>query len=230
MPEPVDMDLNSLPISVVDLTIIIILLISAALAFFRGAVREVLAVIGWAGASAAAFYGFDYVKPYIEPYIGIPLVVDALTAIGIFVAAMVVISLINGVISTRIKASMLGSLDRSLGFLFGLARGALVVSLAYLVMVVFVPPAEQPASIQQARALPLVEFGAVWLVEAVPADKRADWLGAIDTAKEYADSAMERKEALDILMNPPPVAIKPDQSGYSDAARKELDRLINTTQ
>lgn len=225
-----DFDLGNLPISGVDLTIIVILLISAALAFFRGAVREVMAIAGWVAAAAAAYYGFDYVKPYVAPYIGIPLLTDALTGVGIFVAALVVISLVNGAISRRIRTSLLGSLDRSLGFLFGLVRGALVVCLAYLVMVVFVPPEEQPESVRAARALPLVEIGAVWLVEAVPSDKRADWLEAIATAGKFANTALETKNALDILMNPPPVVTNPDKSGYSSSERKDLDRLIDTTQ
>ena len=114
---------------------------------------------------------------------------DALTVTGIFVAAMVVISLVNGAISRRIKTSPLESLDRSLGFLFGLARGVLVVCLAYLIMVVFVPPEEQPQSVLEARALPLVEIGAVWLVEAVPSNRRGDWLEAIATAHEGVTKA-----------------------------------------
>ena len=226
-----DFDPGNLPVSViVDLSIVFILLISGALAFFRGAVGEFLAIAGWAAAAAAAYYGFDYVKPFIEPYVGIPLLTDALTGIGIFVAAMVVLSLVSGAISRRIKTSRLESLDRSLGFLFGLARGALVVCIAYLVMVVFVPPENQPKWVQEARALPLVEIGAVWLIEAVPSDKRAEWMGAIATAKEFADTAMETKNALDTLMNAPPVMTTPGQSGYSSAERKELDRLIGTTQ
>ena len=193
-----DFDPENIPLSVVvDLTIIFILLISGALAFFRGAVREVLAIAGWAAAAAAAYYGFDYVKPFIAPYIGVPLLTDAVTSGGIFVAAMVVLSLISGAISRRIKTSRLESLDRSLGFLFGLARGVLVVCLAFLLMVVFVPPDDQPQSVLEARALPLVEIGAVWLVEAVPSDKRAEWLEAINSAREFADTAMETKNALD---------------------------------
>ena len=226
-----DFDPGNIPASVVvDLTIIFVLLISGALAFFRGVVREVLAVAGWAAAAAAAYYGFDYVKPYVEPYIGFPMLADALTSMGIFVAAMVVISLASGAISRRIKTSRLESLDRSLGFLFGLARGALVICLAYLVMVVFVPPEEQPESILEARALPLVEIGAVWLVEAVPSDKRAEWLESIATAKQFADQALETKDALDTLMGPPPVVVNPDKSGYSKAERKGIDQLIGTTQ
>ena len=226
-----DLDPSNLPVSVVvDLTIIFILLISGALAFFRGAVREILAIAGWAAAAAAAYYGFDYAKPFVSPYIGIPLLTDAITSGGIFILAMVVLSLVSGAISHRIKTSRLEGLDRSLGFLFGLARGALVVCIAYLVMVVFVPPEDQPAWVHEARALPLVEIGAVWLVEAVPPDKREEWMGAIATAKDFADTALETKDALDTLMGAPPVMTNPDASGYSSAERKELDRLIGTTQ
>lgn len=226
-----DFDPSDIPAGVVvDLTVIFILLISGALAFFRGVVREVLAVAGWAAAGAAAYYGFDYVEPFVAPYIGVPMLTDAITGIGIFIAAMVVISLLSGALSRRIRTSRLESLDRSLGFLFGLARGALVVCLAYLVMVVFVPPEEQPDAVHEARALPLVEIGAVWLVEAVPSDKRAEWLEAIAGAKELANTAMETKNALDTLMGAPPVVSNPDESGYSKAERTDLDRLIGTTE
>ncbi|MCH7943542.1 MAG: CvpA family protein [Proteobacteria bacterium] len=226
-----DFDPGNIPVSVViDLSVIVILLISGALAFFRGAVREFLAIAGWVAAGAAAYYGFDYVKPFVSPYIGIPLLTDAITSGGIFIAAMVVLSLISGAISRRIKTSRLESLDRSLGFLFGLVRGALVVCIAYLVMVVFVSPEDQPEAVQEARSQPLVEIGAIWLIEAVPDDKRAEWLGALQTAKEFADTAMETKNALDTLMGAPPVMTNPGQSGYSKAQRKELDRLIGTTQ
>ena len=228
--DAIPFDLDSFPVNGTDLAIAAILVISGALAFFRGAVREVMAITGWIAAAAAAYYGFDYVRPYVHGFIGVPLLTDALTSIGIFVATMVVISLINGAISRRVKTSRLESLDRSLGFLFGLARGALVVCIAFLVMVMFVPPEEQPVSVQEARARPLVEMGAGWLVLAIPPEKRDEWAGALAEAKALANEALDNKSKLDVLMSPPPVAVNPGDPGYSDAERTDLDRLIETAQ
>lgn len=223
-------DFSSLPINGADLTFTVILLLSGVLAFFRGAVREVLAIGGWMAAVAASYYGFDYVRPYIVAMIGVPMVADAVTSIGLFVTTMVVMSLINGAISRRVKMSSLDTLDGSLGFLFGLARGALIICIAYLVMVIFVPPEEQPITVHQARALPLIEVGAGWLVMAVPEDKREEWALSVSQAKSFAAEAMERKDALDVLMNAPPVAGAEGADGYSDAERTDMDRLIESNQ
>jgi membrane protein required for colicin V production len=226
----VSFDFSSLPINGADLTFTVILLLSGVLAFFRGAVREVLAIGGWMAAVAASYYGFDYVRPYIVAMIGVPMVADAVTSIGLFVTTMVVMSLINGAISRRVKMSSLDTLDGSLGFLFGLARGALIICIAYLVMVIFVPPEEQPITVHQARALPLIEVGAGWLVMAVPEDKREEWALSVSQAKSFAAEAMERKDALDVLMNAPPVAGAEGADGYSDAERTDMDRLIESNQ
>ena len=223
-------DFNSLPVNAADLTFVVIVLLSGILAFFRGAVREVLAIGGWVAAAAAAYYGFEYVRPYTLSLIGAPMVADAVTGIGLFVATMVVMALVNGAISRRIKMSSLDTLDSSLGFLFGLARGALVICIAYLVMVEFVPPEEQPVTVHEARALPLIEVGAGWLVRAVPEDKRGEFELALQTNKDFISKAMDQKQALDVLMGAPPVADAGGAEGYSDGERTDMDRLIESNQ
>ena len=223
-------DFTSLPINSADLTFTVILLLSGILAFFRGAVREVLAIGGWVAATAAAYCGFEYARPYTLMVITAPMAADAVTSVGLFVVTMVAMSLVNGAISRRVKMSSLNTLDSSLGFLFGLARGALIICIAYLVMVIFVPPEVQPITVHEARALPLIEIGAGWLVIAVPEDKREEWALSVQQAKSFATEAMERKNALDVLMNAPPVAGAEDADGYSDAERTDMDRLIESNQ
>ncbi len=223
-------DFSSLPVNGADLTFTVIQLLSGILAIFRGAVREVLAIGGWVAATAAAYYGFEYVRPYTLMVITLPMAADAVASIGLFVATMVVMSLVNGAISRRVKMSSLDTLDSSLGFLFGLARGALIICIAYLVMVIFVPPEEQPITVHEARALPLIEIGAGWLVMAVPEDKREEWALSVQQAKSFAAEAMERKGALDVLMGAPPVAGAAGADGYSDAERTDMDRLIESNQ
>ena len=223
-------DLDSLAINGADIAIVAILLISGALAFFRGAVREVLAIAGWIAATAAAYYGFPYAQPYVHQLVGMPVLADVLTGVGLFVGALVIMSLVNGAISRHVKTSSLDALDRSLGFLFGLARGALVICIVFLVMVKFMPPEDQPLTVHEARALPLVEIGAGWLVLAIPPDKQEEWVGSIVAAKSYAEEALEKKRKFDALIGPPPVAESADGTDYSGAERTDMDRLIESNQ
>ncbi|MEE2981420.1 MAG: CvpA family protein [Pseudomonadota bacterium] len=223
-------DFSSFPINGADLTFTVILLLSGVLAFFRGAVREVLAIGGWVAAVAVSYYGFEYVKPYTLSVINVPMVADAVTSIGLFVVTMVTMAIVNGVISKRVQTSSLDTLDSSLGFVFGLARGALIICIAYLVMVIFVPPEEQPITVHEARSLPLIEIGAGWLVMAVPEEKREEWALSVRSAKTFAAKAMENRNALDVLMSAPPVAGGTATEGYSDAERTDMERLIESNQ
>ena len=223
-------DFSSFPINGADLTFTVILLLSGVLAFFRGAVREVLAIGGWIAAVTVSYYGFEYVKPYTLSVINVPMFADAVTSIGLFVVTMVTMAIVNGVISKRVQTSSLDTLDSSLGFVFGLARGALIICIAYLVMVIFVPPEEQPITVHEARSLPLIEIGAGWLVMAVPEEKREEWALSVRSAKTFAAKAMENRNALDVLMSAPPVAGGTATEGYSDAERTDMERLIESNQ
>jgi len=216
--------MDSIPINVVDIIIVGVILVSGALAFFRGVVRELLSIVGWVVAAGVAYYGFNALRPYTRQLIDSPLVADLATGALLFVAALVTMSVIGHALSRRVRESHLGALDRSLGFVFGVLRGAIIVSIAYLMIAWAVPPDEQPDWLRQARALPLVEYGAGLIAHAIPAAARADWAPS-------ASAENDRKRDYETLMSPPPASegeSKP--SGYSSAERKELDRLIQNTQ
>ena len=119
-----------LPFTFLDIAIGVVLLISGLLAFVRGFVHEVLAVGAWIGAIVVAVFGFPYHRPYARDLIPHELVADAAAGAAIFVVALVVLSLLTRALSDRVKDSALNALDRSLGFVFGLLRGAVLVCLA----------------------------------------------------------------------------------------------------
>ena len=70
------------PINLTDAVVVLVILISGLLAFFRGLVHEVLAVISWIGAALATIYGFPYARPYATELITVPLIADADTGYG----------------------------------------------------------------------------------------------------------------------------------------------------
>lgn len=115
-----------MPFSVLDLVVIGIVLISALLAAVRGFTREVLAIVAWIVAAAAAWYLHPAALPIAQQYIS-SNTVALVAAIGaIFVVTLIIVSIITVQISDLILDSRIGALDRTLGLFFGAARGFLI--------------------------------------------------------------------------------------------------------
>ena len=126
--------------TIIDGVVAIVIILSALLAYGRGLVREIMAIVGWI---AAAVLGFMF-APRVEPLVReIPVVGDIiadsceLSVIGafaiVFSLALIVMSLFTPLFSSLIRRSALGGLDQGLGFLFGVVRGLLLVAIAFFV-------------------------------------------------------------------------------------------------
>lgn len=118
----------------------LIIIISSILAFSRGLVRELMAIIGWIGAAIAAYYFAPGVQPLVKelPVVGefladsCELSVVAAFA-GVFVVGLIVAALFTPLFSGAVQRSALGGIDQALGFLFGAARGVLLIAIAFIV-------------------------------------------------------------------------------------------------
>jgi len=128
-----------LPINSVDLIVIATVLLSGLLALFRGFVKEVLSVGSWIGAGLVALYGFGYAQPIAREHIGSDLIADLAAVLALFVIALVVFSVLTHMCSSLVQDGAAGAIDRSLGFGFGVVRGAVIVSLAAIVLDTLIP-------------------------------------------------------------------------------------------
>ncbi len=115
-----------MPFSVLDLVVIGIVLISALLAAVRGFTREVLAIVAWVVAAAAAWYLHPAALPLAQQYISSGTVALVAAIGGIFVITLIIVSIITVQISDLILDSRIGAIDRTLGLVFGAARGFLI--------------------------------------------------------------------------------------------------------
>jgi len=221
--------MDNLPVNITDIVVAIVLLVSAFLAYSRGFVQEVLSVGGWVGAAFITIYGFGYVQPYAREIIAIELLADLAAGVIVFVVVLAVLSLLTRAISKRVQDSALNALDRSLGFLFGLARGAVVLCLIYLGISWMIPPAEQPAWLRDARTMPVIETGAHWLRSLVPEKTAAEAEQAASGVQEQARKIEEAQKMMEGLVSPSP---KGDNTGttegYGAQIRKEMERLIDS--
>jgi membrane protein required for colicin V production len=137
-----------------DIFLIVVMLISGMLAMVRGLIREVLSIAGWGAAAGAALYAYAKLVPSAKVYFnGWPdLAVTIGTAAGAFLVTLIIVSIITVKISDKILDSRIGALDRTLGFLFGLARGLIIVVVAFAFYDWF-QPKSQPIWITNAKSL-----------------------------------------------------------------------------
>jgi membrane protein required for colicin V production len=96
---------------------------------------------------------------------------DIGTAVVVFTVALIVLGIINHFVVSRIPTGFLGPLDKSLGLVFGLARGALLVAVAYILLEYVLPNrSDWPPVVQDARSEPYAAQAANYLKGLIPAD------------------------------------------------------------
>lgn len=221
------------PVNPVDIVVLVVLVFSAALAFFRGFVHEVLGIGAWIGAILAAIYGLPHAQPYARQYIPIEWAADLAAAVGIFLVTLVVLSIITALIARQVQDSALNTLDRSLGFLFGLARGGLIVIVLYMAASWLVPPDKQPKWVTQARSMPTIQKGAETLSTMIPDDlleRGEEAIGGGGLSPEE-QRAREAERTFEQLRRPPAGnAGGSDDAGYDAGERQDMNRLMESTQ
>jgi membrane protein required for colicin V production len=126
--------------TVVDAAVLGIVAISAMLAFARGFVRELLSIAAWVGAAVAAFIFAPAVEPLMREVPVLRDIIGTSCELGllagfavVFAVALVLFSIFTPLLAGAVQNSALGPVDKGFGFLFGVARGALLVLIAFLV-------------------------------------------------------------------------------------------------
>ena len=218
--------MESSPINLADIAVIVVILISGLLAFFRGLVHEVLAVISWIGAALATIYGFPYARPYATDLITVPLIADMVAGVGIFLVTLILLSVLTNFIAHRIRQSALGPLDRSLGLIFGFLRGAALIAVAWVVFALLMPREDHPQWVVEAKVRPLVERSAVLLVSILPERLRRE-LGTIsDTAQDGLEDLQGMQDFQNMLNPPAKDDATAGEPGYNSRERDEMLRAI----
>lgn len=159
-------------LTLLDIIVIAIVLISAVLAMVRGFVREILSVASWLMAALAAIYLHEPLRNVINPYIENDNLALIVSVAVIFIVVLVVVSYITIRIADFVIDSRIGGFDRLFGFLFGLARGLLLVVVAFAFFVWLVE--DQPDWIAEAETKPFLSNLAEQLAAVLPDDIEGD--------------------------------------------------------
>jgi len=174
--------------TLVDGGVLFVLAVSALLAYSRGFIREVLSIVGWVAAAIAAFIFAPDVEPLmaeipvVNTIIGENCELGMMAAFGIvFVAALIIVSIFTPLISGAVQNSALGPVDQGLGFLFGIARGALLVIVALIVYDQLIAEGEGIPMVEDSRSVEILEQAKADLAEQLPQDA-PNWI-----AERYAE-------------------------------------------
>jgi membrane protein required for colicin V production len=159
-----------MPITLLDIILIGVMLISALLAMIRGFMREVLSIAAWVIAAVATLYAFTKVLPSAKSYFNNDIVATAVVLGGTFLGTLLIVSIITVRFSDMVLDSRVGALDRTLGFLFGLARGLIIVVVAFLFFAWLVPDRSQPEWIRSAKSRVVLQGTGDWLISMLPED------------------------------------------------------------
>lgn len=152
-----------------DLGVLIVIGLSALLSFFRGFVREMLSLASWLGASIITLYAYPHVKAWIRPEVGSDEVAGFIASLGTFFVLLILISILTSFILKFVKTGAeVGVLDNVVGLCFGIARGVLIVAIAYFVTSFVIAEKNFPEWVRDSKSRPYVAKAAEWVAKITP--------------------------------------------------------------
>ncbi len=166
--------------TLIDGAVALVILVSAILAYARGLVREILAILGWVAAAVVAFYLAPVAEPLVReiPYLGDILgdscelsIIAAFAAV--FAVMLILAALFTPLFSSVVRNSAIGGIDQGLGFFFGVLRGLVLVAVALMVYE-FVAPDGAVAIVDRSQSIAIFEQFKDALAAAIPQNV-PDW-------------------------------------------------------
>lgn len=150
----------------VDYAIIVLMLLSIGVGVIRGAIREVMNLIGWVLAFVLAYTYAGSLAPQFSEWVGEPLARTVLAWATIFLSVMVLAALVASLLSEVVRKLGLSALDRGVGALIGFARGMLM--LLAITLIVGLTRVPQSAPWREAALTPWLEIVALYAKGVLP--------------------------------------------------------------
>lgn len=236
---------------IVDLLFLAVLLISGIIALFRGLIREVLSILGLVGGVAAAYFGGPMLSPVMGGWLGVPgtlpegqdmpklfdilpydIVANALSYGAVFIVVVIMLSVLSHFIAEGAKSIGLGPIDRTLGFIFGLVRGLLLLGILYLPVHFFIDQDTKDSWFKDSKSHFYLEKISGKLAQYIPSTAVEDAQENIDAVQEV-DQTRKKLEDINLLKRkdesvPLKNTAEPSQNtqGYDQEFRGQMNDLI----
>jgi len=181
-----------------------------------------LSIAAWVIAAGATLYAYAKLTPYAKSYFNNDVVASVVVIAGTFLLTLIVVSIITVRFSDMVLDSRVGALDRTLGFLFGLGRGLIIVVVAFLFFAWLVPPRTQPAWVTNAKSKVVLQSTGDWLMSMLPDDPESTILKRLKRPKpedgDPPDAPPDQRGSIDSPAR--------DVAGYGQSDRTGMSKLI----
>jgi membrane protein required for colicin V production len=140
-----------------DLLIIILIFISAFFAFIRGFSLEILSLSGWIFSIGISYLYGGIASNQINQLLDNFLISTVISYVFSFIILLIIFSFLTKNVSSLIKNSFAGILDRSLGFFYGLLRGYLLICFCYFCFDYFYS-GSKPIFLESSKLVPIIKI------------------------------------------------------------------------
>jgi membrane protein required for colicin V production len=200
----------------IDYLILLVVLVSAGTAAWRGFLYETLSILAWIAAAFAALYFGPWVAPRAREWIPLPWAGSLAAYAGVFLVVFVPLSFLSHRLSQGVKRSAIGGLDRLFGVAFGVVRGLAVMGLVYIAFIYFVPVGRQPHAVAEAQLLPVVQKSGEVLLSLLPGRDHAGVAAKSEPRDSLGELIRQNEEA------------NREAKTYGAKDRRALDNLVKS--
>jgi len=215
----------------------------------RGFIREVLTITGVVGGMAAAYFWAPMLKPHMRGWFGVEegvepehlfgvvpydTLADVLSYGLIFIIVVAILSFVSHSLAEFARRIGLGAVDRSLGFLFGLVRGIVLLGLIYLLPYTFFDKEKRDEFMVDSKSQVYLEKVSAAMASYLPegVEEKAEEAmkqgeSAMDTRKKLQDIKLLKRDDAPADSQEDLTNQNDNPNGYSDEFRDEMDELIN---
>lgn len=151
-----------------DIAIIAVIVLSALISLIRGFVKEFISLATWLIAGFIALTYYMVLAELLVPYIESPTISQAVAFAVLFITTLIVGAIINYMVSQLVTKTGLSGTDKTLGVLFGAARGVLIISM--IVLFAGLTPMPEESWWQESILVENFKNIALWIKDLLPQD------------------------------------------------------------
>lgn len=160
-----------------DIIVLVIIGIAAVGGFLRGLVQEVLSLAAWVLAAFAINQLHSPLAEFLDGYIGSQITTAILAFVMLLLIPYAAMKVIANNVGEASRNSIMGPIDRVLGFGFGMLKGGLIVVFAFSLLVLGYDTVwgykGRPDWIVTGRTYPIVDTSSRALVEIIAERREA---------------------------------------------------------
>ncbi len=205
-------------LGIIDILVIITVVLSVLFALYRGLVRELLGIAAWILAGFSALYSYTWVQPIMGKIIDNQTIAGIVGSLIVALIVLIVMTLTNSFIASRLRESALSGLDRILGIAFGILRAGLLIVVIYIGSSMVLSEKQLSTLEDENRSIPYIQKMASWMEQIVPENIK-------DDIKAYEQSSSEVKKIQKIGIDLQKKVVE-ELVEYQESDKQSLDDMI----